>query len=868
MQPCTQAIEVERSGHFEEEFFSIGDTGLVLEILRKKTYSDLLAAFIREIPCNARDANREVGKWDVPIRIKLPWTGSPTFEVSDEGLGISRSRMYDVFIKVGRSTKRTDARQTGGFGIGAKTPFAYVNAFTVDTTALEPDGLLWRSVYSLYIDETKQGKLALISRNEATEPTGTKVIIPILEEDFSAVRNTALKHLQYWSVAPLIEQQDGVQSLKDLLPEAKQLSEFAGKVAKIYQNTSGDENKLNVLVDEMFYPVKLPYLNVHGFNRNIADRYNITEAQYQIVTALLDNSLLLAYENHEMPVAANREQLEYTKETELKIIADILAFADNYFKHLDSEYVKHNATLHDSVDFLWRTKKSSETLFAAYAKQKIDTFLSDPEQKMKYRAEVENNKNARPRIFTYKHYNVYDIVMNNRQLAFDSLFDAQKYEHDGKQYVLHVNKTKYEYIGGKIKRHKPKEMPIQSVSIVVRHPAAKKIPYLAKIHKLVEETRKPVIFFDVPHMQGVTGNFAQAFGAAWDKVFDDGFVKEFNVIDISSLPEIPKTYTYRGGSQVERQTGLYGYTVRHDFVAKRVFKEDAIKVYGYKKKNRALFVSADDKHELTSQQAASRQFQLLNLLQGKTAVEAVFVTPTIAKKIQDNTTWVDWPKFIVNRFREDPMVRRKVMRFLLRNTTLLIFKAFRDIDAMRKLAKEHQPKAAQLCLAAWHAENIDDCSNTNSHAFKKMSSVFQQPIGKKLKKHKKVIAPLYFGFHTYCDNSDQKYIFNLLLEVLQGTPEVKKLNQLRRDCAVTSGERMLKIAIEMADLLFHSPTWKRYHNINATKIYAALYENRAEIIAGYLRVRDAYCQTWQQVNEFAEWYDFVSCAEPTKRRKR
>jgi hypothetical protein len=64
-------VFVETGGGKEEEVFAIGNLGFILKLLREKMYSEPIKAIAREISCNARDANREVGKGDVPIKIQL-----------------------------------------------------------------------------------------------------------------------------------------------------------------------------------------------------------------------------------------------------------------------------------------------------------------------------------------------------------------------------------------------------------------------------------------------------------------------------------------------------------------------------------------------------------------------------------------------------------------------------------------------------------------------------------------------------------------------------------------------------------------------------------------------------------------------------
>lgn len=103
------------------------DMHIVLDLLRNKLWAtapsgrlrlrhkDPVKACVREYLCNARDAHREVGTPDKPVRVILPTELSRQIEIQDEGPGISPRRMGDIFLnwltalgrkRPGASTKR------------------------------------------------------------------------------------------------------------------------------------------------------------------------------------------------------------------------------------------------------------------------------------------------------------------------------------------------------------------------------------------------------------------------------------------------------------------------------------------------------------------------------------------------------------------------------------------------------------------------------------------------------------------------------------------------------------------------------------------------------------------------------------------
>jgi len=168
--------------------------------LRNKMYSNPILAICREISCNARDAHREVGTPEIPIHIHLPNTLEPYWKVKDFGPGISPDRMSNVFIQYTASTKRDSNTQTGGFGLGAKTPFSYSDSFSIITNV---DGIQYN--YSCNIDETRVGKLSLFSEAPTKEPNGTEILIRVEPKNFTEFATWTEQACRHWDVKPTIK---------------------------------------------------------------------------------------------------------------------------------------------------------------------------------------------------------------------------------------------------------------------------------------------------------------------------------------------------------------------------------------------------------------------------------------------------------------------------------------------------------------------------------------------------------------------------------------------------------------------------------------------------------------------------------------
>ena len=292
---------LETSGEMEEQFFSIQDQGMIFDILRNKMYSNPILAICREISCNARDAQREVGASDIPIHIHLPNNLEPYYKVKDFGPGISPDRMSNIFIKYTASTKRDDNVQTGGFGLGAKTPFSYSDSFSIITNH---NGVQYN--YSCNIDETKVGKLMLMSESPTKEKNGTEIIIPVQPKNFNEFNTWTEQACRHWEVKPIIKGGTVVWQEQKKVLEGVQWA--------ITANTSWNKNILAV-IDGIEYPIDLAAL------RKYADAK---------LMDIIRGNIIMYFGVGELSLSASREQVYLDEKTQkriggkLKIIFDEL----------------------------------------------------------------------------------------------------------------------------------------------------------------------------------------------------------------------------------------------------------------------------------------------------------------------------------------------------------------------------------------------------------------------------------------------------------------------------------------------------------------------------------------------------------------
>lgn len=157
----------------EAQGFGMSDSAEFFNILSSTLYKNPNLAVIRETLCNAWDAHIDAGRTHIPIEVTLT---KDRLVIRDFGKGIPDDKMRDRYCVYGSSTKTHDGKQTGGFGLGCKAPFAYADHFEVISNH---DGV--KTIYNMSKSNAQAGgkpgmiKLATLP----TEDTGLQVSIDI-----------------------------------------------------------------------------------------------------------------------------------------------------------------------------------------------------------------------------------------------------------------------------------------------------------------------------------------------------------------------------------------------------------------------------------------------------------------------------------------------------------------------------------------------------------------------------------------------------------------------------------------------------------------------------------------------------------------
>lgn len=314
---------------FSTKSFSVDtESNLLFDVLRNKIYSDPIASIVQEIISNARDAHREINS-QKPIDVEI---SRNFFSVRDYGLGISPERMENIFLKYLATTKKGDDKQTGGFGLGAKTPFAYADSFEI-TTIFE--GTKYQYLASIG-GEVASGEVILLGNEATTEPNGTKIKVPLKYDGPSLFRARFDKFSEHFNY-PINFSDSSYRVENKSLP---------GVVTKSAFNQRNYNTPNYLVMDGIYYPMDNTALSeiVHG-TKNV-----------KLKAFLSHYNVVLNFDSRSLDVSVNRELLRYTPRTKASISDKLIEFIEDEdlkaSKLIDSlepgDFIKNSKSLIES----------------------------------------------------------------------------------------------------------------------------------------------------------------------------------------------------------------------------------------------------------------------------------------------------------------------------------------------------------------------------------------------------------------------------------------------------------------------------------------------------------------------------------------
>lgn len=177
----------------------------LFEILSSSIYTRPVEAVIREISCNANDAQKGV---DRPFEVHLPTRFDNTFWVRDFGPGLSPDEINHVYTTYFESTKEGDELSTGELGLGSKSPLALNESFLVESYH---NGI--KTVYSIFKNDEGEPRVSdPIIQEPSSEPSGlcVKVDATGMRHKF---QSAAIRVFKYFEKMPKINDQEVVDKV-------------------------------------------------------------------------------------------------------------------------------------------------------------------------------------------------------------------------------------------------------------------------------------------------------------------------------------------------------------------------------------------------------------------------------------------------------------------------------------------------------------------------------------------------------------------------------------------------------------------------------------------------------------------------------
>lgn len=264
--------------------FRIRNSSKAFSILSSGIYANKIRAIIRELSCNAHDSHKAADNLNTPFDVHLPSSLEPWFSIRDYGTGLNHDEVTNIFTTYFESTKTDSNDFIGALGLGSKSPFSYVENFTV--VAIK-DGR--KGVYTAFINQNGVPSIALMTEQASNEPNGVEIRFSVeVNTDFSRFRNEAAKVYKYFKHRPVVT---AVPEFQFIDPS------FVDRDIAPGVHSAGDRygNHSVAVMGNIDYPIEVP-------NRN----ETIGE-----LSSLLDCGLVMEFEIGELDIQASREGLSY-----------------------------------------------------------------------------------------------------------------------------------------------------------------------------------------------------------------------------------------------------------------------------------------------------------------------------------------------------------------------------------------------------------------------------------------------------------------------------------------------------------------------------------------------------------------------------
>lgn len=336
--------------------FNIAQSAQFFQILSSSLYTYKDEAVIRETLTNAIDANIKTGK-NQPVYVGID---NNKMVFIDFGSGINPDLIQDIYCTYGQSTKTQDETQTGGFGLGCKSPFAITDSFTLINRyqGKKYTYLIQKSALNSELKGIPTITLVNEKELEPKEPTGITVVIPY---DCSKYSGLDIKIKLFGSIsgypvcfynAKGFEVQSVNETIRLTLENANLLPliKYTDKSCR-YTIIKAEENNLfnnlNSLVGSRFlikygnnlFPIKESELmKTNDFYK--IDSFNKAIDLFFDKSVFHNNAKIVFTINEPIDITPNRESISYTPITQALIYKSVNTWINETLKAYEETLIE------------------------------------------------------------------------------------------------------------------------------------------------------------------------------------------------------------------------------------------------------------------------------------------------------------------------------------------------------------------------------------------------------------------------------------------------------------------------------------------------------------------------------------------------
>lgn len=296
-------------------------------VMSDTLYTDKIGSIIRELASNAIDGQRAQGNLETPFDIFLPCTENPKFCIRDYGTGLSPEEIETVYTRYFESTKDQNEDDIGGFGLGAKTPFAYTDSFIVRSYH---HGQVFTYTIAFSGDEPEY-ELQFVQ--DTDEPNGLEVYFDVDPEDFDEFSTKAFRTLIWFNHVPNVW--TGSEDVNGFFKVASNFTNYRERIANFRKDNCFEDE--NMIICPNSYSNPFEYRNSQLKSRICVIQGGVL---YPVSTSASDTlrefagkipsnySVITKHKIGEISLTPSREQIEESKQTIQNIESKISIIMD------------------------------------------------------------------------------------------------------------------------------------------------------------------------------------------------------------------------------------------------------------------------------------------------------------------------------------------------------------------------------------------------------------------------------------------------------------------------------------------------------------------------------------------------------------